>query len=87
MELCGARVDPRPRLAVLGVFSSETHLAHRNAIRESWLAPDARAGSIVTRFVLRGLHTSASTLAEAACRRDIVLVAGEAHMQRSNGPM
>ena len=83
MRFC-APVDPAPRLAVLGVLSTDGHRDYREAIRSSWMRK-ANAADITTRFVMRGLGSAAED--EAHSHGDIVFVEALASMVRKNGPL
>ena len=83
MRFC-APVDPAPRLAVLGVLTTDGHRDYREAIRSSWMRK-ANAADITTRFVMRGIGSTAED--EAHSHGDIVFVEALASMVRKNGPL
>ena len=83
MRFC-APIDPAPRLAVLGVLTTDGHLDYRAAIRSSWMRK-SEAADITTRFVMRGLGSAAED--EARLHGDIVFVEALAGASRKNGPL
>ena len=80
--------DPTPRLAVLGIFSSEDHQDLRMAIRSSWLHSGLSEldGGILSRFVIRGLGAKGQTLLESEAQNDTVLIAAPSGLNRRAGP-
>ena len=82
-------IDPSPRLAVLGIFSSESHYDLRMAIRQTWLhgGNSDTDGGILGRFVVRGLGASVRTLDEAALHSDTVFLRADAALNRRAGPL
>lgn len=84
MRFCASTIDATPRLAVLGVLTTDDHHAYREAIRVSWMRK-AEAADIVVRFVMRGLGSSAE--AEADQHGDIAFVRAPASAHRKNGPL
>ena len=85
MEFCAA-VDPSPRLAVLGIFTTPSHRAYRDAIRASWMA-DAEPDVILPRFVLRGIELPASFANESRASSDMVYLRARSSMSRQGGPL
>ena len=83
MRFC-APSDPAPRLAVLGVLTTDGHRDYREAIRSSWMRK-SNAADITTRFVMRGLGSAAED--EARLHGDIVFVEALASANRKNGPL
>ena len=83
MRFC-APVDPAPRLAVLGVLTTDGHRDYREAIRSSWMRKSTLA-DITTRFVMRGLGSAAED--EARRHGDIVFVEALASANRKIGPL
>tara|TARA_B100000795_G_scaffold100490_1_gene73919 strand:+ start:45 stop:815 length:771 start_codon:yes stop_codon:yes gene_type:complete len=83
MRFC-APIDPAPRLAVLGVLTTDSHRDYREAIRSSWMRK-SNAADITTRFVMRGLGSAAED--EARLHGDIVFVEALASANRKNGPL
>ena len=83
MRFC-APIDPAPRLAALGVLTTDSHRDYREAIRSSWMRK-ANAADITTRFVMRGIGSTAED--EAHSHGDIVFVEALASMVRKNGPL
>ena len=82
-----APVDDARLIAALAVFSHETRLAMRRAIRNSWWphAPDDTAKF----FLLRGrdLVQPAALAAEAHAHGDLLLVNGSSSLPRAIGPL
>ena len=83
MRFC-APIDPAPRLAALGVLTTDSHRDYREAIRSSWMRK-SNAADITTRFVMRGLGSAAED--EARLHGDIVFVEALASANRKNGPL
>lgn len=87
--------DSWPRLAVLGVLSTEERLPLRSAIRRTWArtplsfpsSPSPPSSLILPRFVMRVINTSSAVLAEAASQGDVVLVRAPARAERAKGPL
>lgn len=77
--------DASPRLAALGVLSTDGHAAYRDAIRATWLPP--AHDEFVVRFVLRGGGAAAATLNESATFGDMLLVDAPARAGRKDGPL
>ncbi|KAL1510928.1 hypothetical protein AB1Y20_005756 [Prymnesium parvum] len=78
--------DRASRLAVLGIFSADAHIAHRREIRHSWLHSSPESG-IAAHFVLHGRGAHSLVLDEAVRHGDIVFLDGEAEMHRKQGPL
>ena len=77
-------VDRTPYLGVLGIFTIESHLAYRHAIRNSW---GRLTEGILPRLVLRGVGASPALLNESAMHGDIVLLNASAGLSRREGPL
>ena len=71
-------------LAALGVFSIDEHVAHRSAVRSTWLG---REPSVAATFVLDGIDARVESLAEAAAHRDMLFVRGSARQTCKQGPL
>ena len=83
MRFCSP-IDPAPRLAVLGVLTTDNHLNYREAIRSSWMRK-SNAADITTRFVMRGLGSTSED--EAKRHGDIVFFEARADANRKSGPL
>lgn len=84
--------DSSPRLAVLGVLSTEERLPLRSAIRRTWARtpltfPSSPSSLVLPRFVMRVINASSAVLAEAASQGDVVLVRAPARAERAKGPL
>ena len=67
---------PKPfELAVLGVFSMDTHQEYRASARASWMGANRQSAHLLARFVLRSEVVTAGTLTEAARFGDMIFVA------------
>ena len=59
----------------------------RHEIRRSWLPSSPGAPELIANFVLRGINTTVSALAEAAVQRDIIFLNASDRESKGRGPL